>query len=113
MAMSKNWKRIVRSATTEECARHAEIREKVMQEFPPLNPPRLQPAIDGIGAQIRAAREAMGLTRFGLAKKAGLATSVTIRDIEYGRDAKLSDVKTVAEALGLKLALIEPVPQAS
>jgi hypothetical protein len=113
MAMSEKWKRIIRPATSEESARHAEIREKVKQEFPRLDPPRLQPAIDGIGAQLRAAREAKGLTRFALAKQAGLAKAGMIRDIEYGRDVKLSDVKTVAEALGLELALVEPVSHVS
>ena len=112
--MSKNWKRIVRpAATSDERARHAEIREKVMQEFPPLDPPRRQPATNGIGAQIRLAREAQGLTRFTLAKKAGMPNSKTICDIEQGQDAKLSDVRIVAEALGLELALIEPIAQAS
>jgi ribosome-binding protein aMBF1 (putative translation factor) len=109
--MSENWKRIVRPATAEERARHAEIREKVVQEFPPLEPPRLLPVTNSIGAQIRQAREAQGFTRFALAKKAGIANSSTVRDIEYGRDARLSDVETVAAALGLELTLVEPVGQ--
>jgi hypothetical protein len=113
MSMSEKWKRIIRPATSEEIARHAEIREKAKQEFPPLDPPRVQPAIDGLGAQLRAAREAKGLTRFALAKSAGLAQAGIIRDIEYGRDVKLSDVRIVAEALGLELALVEPVSHAS
>lgn len=104
--MSNKWNRIVRPATPEERERHAEIREKVMQEFPPLDPPRLQPATSGIGAQIRAAREAQGLTRFALAKQACMPDSGTIRDIEYDRDAKLSDVRAVAETLGLEITLI-------
>jgi ribosome-binding protein aMBF1 (putative translation factor) len=111
--MSKNWKRIVRPATAEERARHAEIRKKVMQEFPPLESSRQQPATNGIGAQIRLAREAKGLTRFALAKKAGMPSSSTIRNIEYGKDAQLSDVRMVAEALGLELALVESATQAT
>lgn len=33
--------------------------------------------------------------------------SSTVRDIEYGRDTKLSSVQAVAEALGLRLELVE------
>jgi ribosome-binding protein aMBF1 (putative translation factor) len=106
--MGEKFKRIVRPATADERERHAEIREQVMQEFPPLDPPRRKPAVDGIGAQIRSAREAQGLTRFTLAKKAGISKSTIIRDIEYGCDGTLSDVRAVAEALGLQLALVEP-----
>lgn len=106
--MAEKFKRIVRPATADERERHAEIREQVMQEFPPLDPPRRQPDEEGIGAQIRVAREAQGLTRFTLAKRAGLSNSTTIRDIEYGCDAPLSEVRAVAEALGLELALVEP-----
>jgi len=107
--MSKKWNRIFRPATPEERERHADIRDKVMQEFPPLDPPRLQPAASGIGAQIRAAREAQGLTRFALAQRSGMPDSSTIRDIEYDRDAKLSDVRAVAQTLGLEITLI-PTP---
>jgi hypothetical protein len=109
--ITKKWKRIVRPATAQESVRHAKIRQKVLQEYPPLNTPRIPPAIDGIGAQIRAAREAQGLTRFALANKAGLASSKAVRDIEYGQDVKLSDVRTVAKTLGLELALVESVSQ--
>jgi hypothetical protein len=34
-----------------------------------------------------------------------------VRDIENGRDARRSDVETVAAALGLELTLVEPVRQ--
>jgi hypothetical protein len=111
--MSKNWKRIVRPATPEERARHSEIREQVLKEFPPVDSPRLRSATSGIGAQIRAAREAQGLTRFALARKAGLPNSGAIRDIEYGQDVKLSDVRMVAVALGLELALVESTSPSS
>jgi hypothetical protein len=69
--MSENWKRIVRPATAEERTRHSDIREQVVQEFPPLEPPRLQPVTNSIGAQIRQARQAQGLTRLALAEWAG------------------------------------------
>ena len=91
----------------EERQRLREIREKVMEEFPPRDPPRLQPAADGIGAQIRLAREARGLTWYSLAEKAGVPNPSVIRDIEYGRDVALSNIAAVAAALGLKLELVE------
>jgi len=91
----------------EERRRLQEIRQKVRQEFPPRNPPRLQRATTGIPARIRAAREAQGLTWYAVAKRAGIANPSTVRDIEYGRDTKLSSVQAVAEALGLRLELAE------
>ncbi len=91
----------------EERKRLQEIREKVRQEFPPRNPPRLAPMTEGVAAQIRAAREAQGLTWYAVAKRAGVPNPNTVRDIEYGRDTKLSSVQAVAEALGLRLELVE------
>ena len=91
----------------EELKRLKEIREKVRQEFPPLEPPRLQPAASGIGARVRAAREAQGLTWYAVAKRAGIPNPSTVRDIEYGRDTKLSSLQAVADVLGLSLELVE------
>src|SRR6266436_5199019 len=102
----KEFKRVVRPATVEERERHAEIRSKVMQEFPPVRASRL-PSPPGLPAQIRAAREAKGLTWYAVAKLAGIPNPNTVRDIEYGRDAQLSNVKAVAQALGLRLELVE------
>jgi ribosome-binding protein aMBF1 (putative translation factor) len=93
--------------TQEERKRLREIREKVQQEFPPQIPPRLRPATEGVAARIRAAREAQGLTWYAVAKQAGVSNPSTIRDIEYGRDTKLSSIQAVAEALGLRLELVE------
>jgi ribosome-binding protein aMBF1 (putative translation factor) len=86
-----------------------EVRNKVKEEFPPRNPPRLQPTNGGIGAQIRAAREAQGLTWNSLAEKAGVANAGIVRDIEYGREVTLANIEAVAAALGLKLELVEQV----
>jgi len=96
-----------RPGSPEEAKRLQEIREKVRQEFPPRDPPRLKPATEGIAARIRAARKAQGLTWYAVAKRAGTANPSTVRDIEYGRDTKLSSVQAVAEALGLRLELVE------
>jgi DNA-binding phage protein len=91
----------------EEIERLKEIREKVRQEFPPRDPPRLQAAQEGIAARIRTAREARRLTWYSVAKQAGISNPGTVRDIEFGRDTKLSSVQAVAEVLGLRLELVE------
>ena len=44
---------------------------------------------------------------YAVAKVAGIPNPATIRDIEYGRDAKLSNIEAVAAALGLRLELVE------
>jgi ribosome-binding protein aMBF1 (putative translation factor) len=91
----------------EERHRLDEIRKKVMEEFPPRDPPQLQPVASGIGAQIRSAREAQGLTWYSLAEKASLPSANIVRDIEYGREVTLSNIEAVAAALGLKLELVD------
>lgn len=93
--------------TQTETKRLREIREKIQQEFPPRNPPRLRPITEGIASRVRAAREAQGLTWYAVAKRAGVPNPSTVRDIEYGRDTKLSSVQAVAEVLGLRLELVE------
>lgn len=91
----------------EEQNRLRAIRNEVRQEFPERKPPRLRPATEGLAAQIRRAREAQGLTWYAVAKRAGIPNPNTVRDIEYGRDTKLSSVQAVVEALGLRLELVE------
>ncbi len=90
-----------------ERQRLREIRESVRQEFPPLDPPHLQAVASGLGAQIRAAREAQRLTWYSLAEKARLPNASIVRDIEYGREVTLANIEAVVAALGLKLELVE------
>ena len=78
-----------------------------MQEFPPSLGAGRKDSPPGIPAEIRRAREAKGLTWYALAKLAGIPNPNTVRDIEYGRDAQLSNVQGVANALGLRLELVE------
>lgn len=103
----KEFQRIIRPATADERKRHAEIRAKVMEEFPPAPGPGRIEAPPGLPTQIRAAREAKGLTWYAVAKIAEIPNPNTVRDIEYGRDAQLSNVLAVAHALGLRLELVE------
>jgi len=41
-----------------------------------------------------------------VAKQAGIPNPNTVKDIEFGRDAKLSSIEAVAKALGLKLEVV-------
>jgi hypothetical protein len=47
------------------------------------------------------------LTWYTVAKLAGIPSSNTVRDIECGRDAQVSDLFAVAKVLGLRLELVE------
>ncbi len=93
--------RVMRPATAEEKRRHADIRSKVMDEFPPAPGAGRCPAPPGIPAQIRAAREARGLTWYALAKLADLPSPNIICNIETGQDVTLSRVQAVAPVLDL------------
>jgi transcriptional regulator with XRE-family HTH domain len=79
----------------------------VKRQFPPLDPPREPSVKNRVAAAIRKARKDQNLTWYAVAKKAGIPNPNTVRDIEYGHDAKLSNVEAIAKALGLKLALVE------
>ena len=97
-------KRVRRSGpSAEEAQRLATIREQTKQDFPPTKQPRLKLATEGIGFQLREAREAQGLTWYAVAKRAGISNPATVRDIEYGRDVKLSNLEAVATALGMQV----------
>ena len=63
-----------------------------MEEFPPVKRSP-KPSPPGIPTQIREAREARGLTWHALAKQAGIPNSNTIRDVEKGRDVKLTNLQ--------------------
>ncbi|MDP6359312.1 MAG: helix-turn-helix transcriptional regulator [Planctomycetota bacterium] len=108
MAKKRISRRVKREGpSADEARRLAEVRKKARKEFPPRDPPRLQHAELGIGAKIRAAREQQGLTWYALAKLSQIPNPATVRDIEYGRDAKLSNIEAIASALGLELELVE------
>ena len=66
---------------------------------------RLKPVSKGIGARLRESREAQGLTWYAVAKRANIPNSATVRDIECGRDVKLSSLEAVAMALGMQVSL--------
>ena len=102
----KKLERITRPLTAEEKARHAQIREQAMQEFP-LAEKKQQPLDTGIAADLRRARKARGLTYEAVAKEAGLPNANIFKDVEYGRNTELPSMEAIAKALGLKLELVE------
>src|SRR5437870_2221076 len=110
MGMSRrSLEHINRRLTEDERARHAQIRAAAIRDIPPKSVTGRIPSPPGIPARIRQAREAQGLTWYALAKAAGIPNQATIRDIEQGKDVKLSSLESVAAVLGLKLELTEQV----
>ncbi len=99
--------RVKRALTDDEKSRHVKIRDQVMKEFPPVEKKKHQPVRTGIAAELRKARKSQGLTYYAVAKQAGIPNSNTVKDVEYGRDAKLSNIEAIAKVLGLKLELVE------
>jgi hypothetical protein len=47
------------------------------------------------------------LTWYALARRAGIPNANTVRDIEFGRDAQSSTGQALAQALELRLELVE------
>jgi|GEM_PF-425859 len=109
--MAKRFTRITAAETADERKRHDAARRQVKSEFPPKRgsvDPEADSQDDRLGRQLRAARTAKGLTWYAVAKLAGIPNSGTVRDIEEGRDAKLSSVEAIASVLGLHLTAVEP-----
>jgi DNA-binding XRE family transcriptional regulator len=96
-----------RRLSDEERERHARIRELAVRDIPPRADAGGKPCPPGIPAQVRATRERQGLTWYALAKLAGIPNQASIRDIEQGKDVKLSTLRAVVAALGLTLELAE------
>jgi transcriptional regulator with XRE-family HTH domain len=65
--------------------------------FSPMTPACCQARPpSGIPSRIRAARKARRLTWHALPELAGIENQATIRDIEQGKDVKLSDLERIA-----------------
>lgn len=92
-----------RRLTAEEAARVKSLREAAQADFPPAKKQRPRLPTSGIAAELRRARKAKGLTWYAVAKQAGIPNPNTVRDIERGADAKLSNLEAIAKVLGLKL----------
>lgn len=95
------------SVSPEKQAEYDELRRQAKANFPPVENPKPPLSRTVIAAQIRRARKAQGLTWYAVAKPAGIPNSNTVRDIEQGLDAKLSNVEAIAKVLGLKIEAVE------
>lgn len=102
--VKKKFRHVNRRLTGEERSRHARIREAAIKDIPPRPGTGRKQVPPGIAARVRQAR---GLTWYALAQRAGIPNQATIRDIEQGRDVKLSNLQAIAAALGMELELIE------
>jgi DNA-binding XRE family transcriptional regulator len=105
--MKKRIEHVNRRLNADERLRHAKIREAVIDEIPQRKGSARISSPPGIPSKIRAAREARQMTWYALARLAGIPNQATIRDIEQGKDVKLSNLQAVAAALGLTLELAE------
>jgi DNA-binding XRE family transcriptional regulator len=103
----KKMQHVSRRLTAEERARQARVRDAAAKDFPPKGGAGRKPSPPGIPTRIRQAREAQKLTWYALAQQAGIPNQATIRDIELGKDVKLSNLQAVAAVLGLELELVE------
>lgn len=103
----KKLQHVNRRLTDSKRARHGGIRSAALQDFPPRPGAGRKASPAGIAERIRQAREAHGLTWYALARRAGVPNQATIRDIERGKDVKLSNLQSVAAVLGLTLELVE------
>ncbi|MBC8874172.1 MAG: helix-turn-helix domain-containing protein [Planctomycetes bacterium] len=107
--MTEKFTRASRRLTVEQKQEYDEIRRKAKEDFPPLEPASGPSEKGRIALAIRDARKAQGLTFEQLAERSGVCDAETVRDIEYGSDAKLSDVAALAHALGLRLELVAEI----
>jgi ribosome-binding protein aMBF1 (putative translation factor) len=103
---SKKMTHVNRRLSTAERTRHARIRAAARADFPVTGTRMTAAARGGIPERIRAAREAQGLTWYALAKMAGIKNQATIRDLEQGKDVRVSNLERIATALGLSLELV-------
>ena len=107
--MADRFNRVSRRLTAGQKREYEEVRRKAKEDFPPLEPARGPSEKGRIALAIRDARKAQGLTFEELAQRSGVGDADTVRNIEYGADAKLSDVTALAHALGLRLELVAEV----
>ena len=104
--MAEKFTRVSRTLTAQQKKEYDAIRRKAKEEFPPLEPPRGPSEKARLALALREGRLAQGLTYEQLAERSGVADASTVREIEYGSDAKMSDLAAIAHALGYRLELV-------
>ena len=105
--MAEKPEQLRRQLTADEKQRHGKVRQQVMAEFPPAKNKKHAPLQVGIAAQLRQARKAQGLTYEAVAQQAGVRSANAVKDVEFGRNKDIADIEVIADALGLKLELVQ------
>ena len=103
--MAKKIERVYRNRklTAEEAARDQQVRQKVMEEFPPLSASRTFQS-DSLSHELREAIRASDRTVYQIAQDAGVSQIIISRFLSGERDIRLATADKLAESLGLKLA---------
>jgi DNA-binding Xre family transcriptional regulator len=97
-----------RKLTKAEAAKYRSLREEIERELPPAKPDALKVAI----AQLRATREAKGLTLADVAARTGM-TRGNIARLESQKNATLRTLECYATGLGcaLEISVVAKSPQ--
>jgi Helix-turn-helix len=88
-----------RKISTEQAARDAELRHKILHEFPPLE----HPAAPVLSKPLRAAILRSKKSTLQLARKAHVSKVILDQFMAGQRDLRLATAERLAEVLGLKL----------
>jgi len=97
----KKFKRITRSTplSPAEAARDRDLRQKIMQEFPPAPPTK--PESGAISDALRAAVKSSSKSVYQICKESGISQIVVSRFLSGERDIRLATADRLAQALGL------------
>jgi len=100
----KQFKRAICSSplTPEEAARDKERRQKIMTEFPPLEPAAAEPG--GISDTLRTAIKESPKSVYQICQDAGISQIVVSRFLSGQRDIRLATADRLARTLGLAIA---------
>lgn len=89
-----------RRLTADEAARDAELRKKIVKEFPPAQPSPPEPG--AISDSLRAALQASPKSVYQICKDSGISQIVVSRFLSGERDIRLATADRLAKVLGIK-----------
>jgi hypothetical protein len=100
----KKFKRVTRSSplTSAAAKRDQDLRQKIMKEFPPLEPRTAESG--GISDALRAAIQSSGKSIYQIGKDAGVSQIIVSRFLSGERDIRLATADRLARALGIMVA---------
>ena len=87
--------------TPEQFARDEQMREKIQNEFPPLEPAA---EAGGLSELLKHAIQSSGKSVYQICKDAGVSQIVVSRFLSGERDIRLATADRLAKALGLTVA---------